>query len=238
MEKFRCAESILLISATLLIGCSSEQSDWEDVRDNPSVSALEEFLTRYPESEHKEQATLLQTEARSLQSALDEGNEQALRRFMAEFPESALNKEARRKHDTMVQKALASFEPEYLLIIDDFGLVDLVRNPNTGTIEMRPMAEWRGELRYALGQEGRFTGQPTYLPPDPAAENVAIAVMNDTNLTDSLQAGRMYVWRGGDLIYEWQDISTWGSRDDIAARLEMPGFTEYAALPSELVAGQ
>lgn len=236
MRRLNIIASGLLISAVLLVGCANEQDDWEKARDNPSVEVLDEFLARYPESENKKHALLLRDEALTFQTAVDEGSEQGLRRFIVDYPKSKLQAQARKKHDALVQKGLEAFAPQYLLIIDDFGLVDLIKDPDTGEIQMRPMVQWRGPLRYALGQQGVFTGLPTYMPPDPAAEDVAIAVMTDTNLADPLQAGHLYVWRGGDLVYEWQDISTWGSGDEIAARLGMPAFAEYAALPAKLIA--
>lgn len=203
---------------------------------HPTVAALEEFVSRYPAGEFAEQAESLQLEVRALESAVEAGGEEALRQFAADYPDSELRSRALERHDSLVAEALVTLVPDHLMIIDDFGLVDLVQNPDDGMIEMRAMVQWRGDHAYALGQGGVFTGQVTFLPPEPSVTNIGIAVVDDSSLIEGLQAGHLYLWRGGDLIYEWKDISTWGSPDEIATRLEMPGFTEYAVVPSELLA--
>ncbi len=231
----KCGVLAALVILTSVGGCRSEQGDWDEVRSDPTVAGLEEFIARYPQGEYVEQAERLRIEAGALLSAIEEGGEQALREFMTEYPESELGATALEAHDSLVAQAFSTLTPDHLMIIDDFGLVDLVPN-SEGTIEMRPMVQWRGEHRYSLGEGGVFTGAITFVPPDPTSTDVVIAVVDDFDLTEPLRAGYAYLWRGGDFIYEWQDISAWGSPNEIAARLEMPPSTEYVALAPELVA--
>ncbi len=225
----------LPVLCILAAGCANEESDWNDLREEPTLASLERFIAKYPDGEFFGQAQDLEEEVRDWEAAVGESTEEAYRRFLAEHPGGLLQHRAREAHDALVTTAMQSFRPEHLMIVDDFGLVDLVRDADDGTIKVVQKVQWRGPLRYSLGQGGAFTGIPTYIPPDPASENVAIAVISDANLIGSLRAGRAYVWRGGDLVYEWQDISTWGSRDEIAARLGMPGDTEYSTAPPALL---
>lgn len=224
----------VVLSPLVLAGCDRDARDWDRAQRDRSTEAVQAYVDRHADSEHVPTARALLAQVQREQQAWSEvsarGTDQALRRYIDQYPDSRFRQQAAHDLELALSRLIANFKPESLLILGGIKLPD-------GAAPAGAIGPWRGNLRFMLGDGGIFTGRVTFVPSDPAQENVVVAVLDRTGLIPQLKTGRAYIWRGGTLLIDLRDIAQLTSEAAIARQFNIPENSSYAvATPAELVA--
>jgi hypothetical protein len=202
-----------------LAGCDRSATEWESAKVARSVDAVKAFIEKHPQGKQIDEARALlatvQREETQWTEASKDGTLRALHNYVSEFPDSRF----RGRATEASSKALDGFKPDNVMII--------IKAPDgSGTM----LGVWHGQVTFSLS--GAFI--PTFIPPDPAQKNLAVAVLDGTGLIPQLKPGHAYIWLGGVNFIEWREFPATHTQPMVAAQFGMPeGGSRIIVVPDE-----
>jgi hypothetical protein len=206
MIHYRVVLGLGTILLTVAVGCDRSVSEWESAREARSVDAIKAFIEKYPEGKQIDEArtllTMVQQEEVQWSEASKKGTLRALHDYLIKFPNSRFQKSVKEGFD----KARESFKPENVLIII---------KAKDGSDSL--LGVWHGPVLF------RMSGFiPSFVPPDPAQQNLAVAVLEGTGLIPQLKPGHAYIWLGDANFIEWREFPTTDTQPMVASKFGMP----------------
>lgn len=193
----------------VLSACDLEGRAWEDAKNQRTIEAVQAYLEQHKSGEHVEDAGRLLNELLAEKAlwehAVGIDDDRIYRVFIDRFPDSIHRSEAIDRRDAAIERLRDDFTPDSMLAFvrpDQGGFVvapALASNPF-------PLTIWYGRNAGLTFSFGRSLTDVEFRSPDPAAQNVVVAVLDNKGLIPSLEAGRAYIWRGGETLLELRAI--------------------------------